>query len=328
MATDKKQLEAARKALSTLETKLARALPPGSCTVFLHSKAGRDKAEHWKRVKFDAALAKSFRTGVATALKRRLDAKDEVEPYSYDDMVSGHVGFWPQDEDKTIKDWFDEIPDANWPHIFEGDPKFLGRVNFHATVIPLDGKTLTVFRHRGSGSLIRKGGLMAVFDTTSHQFKEMDGKIFHFDHGADFILWDGFVFILDHKRFESLTHIRDLTIAKATTALEGVEKRKDIEVENIDDLIAKVSQKPLLARRLASAEQMGVLGALTGKAMVERIKTLKLPLKHKKVDGVYQFEIDPENPTEVQEFVNLITDYYLHSPLTDKEYRVPSKYPN
>ena len=212
--------------------------------------------------------------------------------------------------------------------IFEGDQKFLGRVNFHATVIPLGGKTLIVFRHRGSGSLMHKGGLMATFDTTHHQFKELPGKVFHFDHGVDFILWDGFVFILDHKRFESLTHIRDLTIAKATGALNGVEKRRDIEVGNINDLITKVAQKPLLARRLASAEQMGVLKALTGKAMVERIKTLKLPLKHKKIDGKYHFEVDAENSVEVQEFINLITDYYLHSPLTDKEYRVPSKYPN
>jgi hypothetical protein len=62
--------------------------------------------------------------------------------------------------------------------------------------------------------------------------------------------------------------------------------------------------------------------------MVERIKTLELSLKHKKVGGKSHFEIDADNATEVQEFINLITDYYLRSPLTDKEYRVPSKFPN
>lgn len=328
MTTDKKKVETARKALATLEAKLSGTLPSGSCTVFLHSKAGRDKADHWKRVKFDAALATSFRSGVVAGLKKRLDAKDEVEPYSYDDMVSGHIGFWPQDEDQTLNDWFNAVPDANWPHIFDGDQKFLGRVNFHSTVIPLSGEELTVFRHRGSASLTHKGGLMAIFNTTSHQFKELAGKVFHFDHGVDFILWDAFVFILDHTRFESLTHIRDLTITKAKSALNRVEKLKDIEVANIDKLVERVARKPLLARRIASAEQMDVLKALTGKAMVERIKTLNLPLRHKDVDGKIHFEIDADNPTQVQEFINLITDYYLRSPLTDKEYRVPSKYPN
>lgn len=327
MVAQKQQLDAARKGLAELQGKLTGQDLQGSCTVFLHSKAGRDKADHWKRMKFDAALTTSFRNGVLTVLKKCLESKDEVEPYAYDDMVSGHIGFWPREENQGIKDWLEAVPNTNWPHAFDGNDKFLQRVNFHATVVPVGGTELTIFRHRGSASLLHKGGLMATFDTTQHQFKRLTDRVFHFDHGVDFILWGDFVYITDHGKFESLTHIREVTVAKASHALTQLQARKDIAIEKIDAITAKVIQKPLLARRLASADHMDVLDALTGQAMVERIKTLKLPIKHSKVGKEYRFTVDPDQPNEVKELINLITDYYLRSPLTKKEYRVPSKYP-
>lgn len=325
MAKEPSKNEAAKKSLVALQANLKKA-GQGPCTVFLHSKAGRDRADHWKRMKFDVSLTAGFRQEVLKQLGKQLSQKDEVEPYTYDDMVSGHVGFWPKAESDILGDWFKDVPEANWPHIFTGDGAFLRRVHFHATVIPLGGKTLTVFRHRGSGSLLHQGGLMAIFDTTEHQFKEAGGKVFHFDHGADFFEWDGFVYILSHMRFESLTNIRSLTAAKAQGALKSVERHRDIRVKDIDELSNVVNQKPMLARRLASAAEMEIMKALSGKAMVERIKALKLPIRHRKIGSVFQFEIDITNATEVQEFVNLIVDYYLRSPLTKKEYRVPSKY--
>jgi hypothetical protein len=168
---------------------------------------------------------------------------------------------------------------------------------------------------------------MALFDTTKHQFKELSQKVFHFDHGADFIEWGGWIYILDHRRFESLTNIRDITTSKASAALNAIQKIGDIVIVEMENLIASIVARPLLARKIAAADQIDVFAKLTGKAMVERIVAKSLPIKRRKTGKAYRFVIDSNDANQVREFVYLITDYYLHSPLTKREYRVPSKYP-
>jgi hypothetical protein len=146
-APAKAQIEEARNAFAALQKKLAALDGSASCAVFLCARGGRDQTDRWKRMKFDAALAGHFRKDVLVNLKKQLALKEEVEPFTFDDMVSGHVGFWKKSESADLRDWFDDVPDATWPHIFTGDQSYLNRVKFHVTVIPIDGakKSLAVF---------------------------------------------------------------------------------------------------------------------------------------------------------------------------------------
>lgn len=319
----------ARQRLTDLSGKLeADAEAYKSCIVFLGSKAGRRKQDRWKRMKFDASLAAEFRDEVVDALLQVVEAKDTVEPYAFDDMVSGHMGYLDKSESSILAQWFDEIPPPEWPHVFDGDPHFLSRVKYYVTAIPVDGPddVLRVFRHRGGASLVHKG-LFALFDTTENQFRMAKQKVFHFDHGVDFFEWGGVIYICNHNRFESLTDMRTITAEKAGECLAGIEKKKDIHVGCLAELQHVIESKPLYAKKLASALTQGVIVKLTGKAMAERIKTKKLPIKWSQNGGKYTFTLNPENAAHVREFVYLVTDYYLNSPVTRIEYRVPSKYP-
>ena len=297
-------------------------------TVFLFAKRGREPKNCWRRMKFTAALEKGLREKIANSLLARLNEQSEVEPFTFDDVVSGAICFWAKDETVEVADWVDKVPTADWPHVFKGpEGDFLSKVKFHVTTVkfPNEPRELNVFTHRGSSSLVRSAGLMAVFDVAKHEFKPA-GDIYQFDHRPDFIVWGDWVFIFQHQRFESLTNIRVVTSDRAEAALDTFEKKSDLTIADLKNLKAAIAKRPQLARRLAGASHQGILEMQVAEKLVKRIEKKKLSVPYKKVRGVYHFAPDSNDAKQVTDFVNLLVDYFLHSPSSDLEYRAPSKF--
>jgi hypothetical protein len=61
--------------------------------------------------------------------------------------------------------------------------------------------------------------------------------------------------------------------------------------------------------------------------MIARIQAKSLGLRCRTDGSGFVFDLNPDDPGEIEEFVNLITDFYLQSPVTNREWRALVKRP-
>ncbi len=300
-----------------------------SSTLFLHSKAGREKAAHWQRLKLDAKLSKSFRSHVVRSLIAAIEAKeaDDVQAFSFDQAATGAICVLKTDIAADLAAWFDALPDHTHPNVFDGtDDKFLKRVDFHVTAIDLgdDHEELHVFRHHGTASLVQKG-FFSVFNRTDKQFEEVTGQVYSFDHHCDFFRWGDWIFVFDYRRFEGLTDARSVTAAQAEKGLDQIEKLKDVHIPQLDDIKPVILNSPMMARKLASAAYQGLIGLASGDSLHRRIKEKPLDIKVSQRAGMYEFDLKPDDKEGIKAFVRLIADDYLKSSTTKVEWTVNAK---
>lgn len=316
-------------ALTELHTLLTSPPPEASCHVFLYSERGRSRTDKWRRLRFTSGLATEFRVDLAQHLLTKLPPHKEVVAFSFDEMVGRHIGVIEKAEIAEIASWFDDVPSPSWAHTFNGDHSFFSRVKFHATAIAADGhtRTLKVFKQRSSSSLLHRGGHAAIFSTSRHEFSAVSGAVFDFSLDCDFFEWDGMIFILHLPSFESLTSIRQITLTRAHDAISAVKLVEHLEVVGLDDVAMRLKDRPSLAKKLAAAQRQGTIGALRAETLLDRIEQKKLPLSVEVKGNSCRIIVDTNVTNQVNEFINLVTDVYLLSPVTSKEYKVHAKEP-
>lgn len=317
-------------ALDELRGALAKVPANAGCHVFLRSQRGRTRDDHWRRLKFTDGLATRFRAQVVERLLSQLPPADELVMFSHGDTTGGQVAVLEKSDISEIASWVDDVPPPDWPHIFDGDQQFFQKVRFYATTLDVEGVpvALKIFRQRTATSLLHRGGLMAIFNVAQNQFSEVDGRVFDFALDGDFIEWKERIFILRLAAFESLTNVRAITIRDAHKALEEVRAVGGLEISGFDAVAASLEARPQLAKKLAAAKRQGTVDNLDAKALAARVKEKELPLVvAKKKNGRVEIKIDPTDPDQIREFVNLVTDVYLRSPVTEMEYTVFAKAP-
>jgi hypothetical protein len=316
-------------ALAELRTLLVTLPETEGCHVFLGTKRGQTRGERWCRLRFAEGLSRKFRAELVWHLLQLLPPRKELTAFSFDEMTSQHIGVIDKSEFPEISGWFDDVPTPDWPQLYDGNPNFLSRIGFHTTTIAADGRLriLKVFKHRTNTTLLHAGGFAAIFSRGRHEFTEPGGSIFDFSLDADFFEWNGLIFILHLTPFESLTNLRQITITRAQDAIAAVKQVENLEVVGLDEVAMRLQERPALAKKLAAAERQGTIDALRPETLLARIQQKRLPLETTVVGSVTKIIVDTTKPNQVNEFVNLITDVYLQSPVTAKEYKVHVKEP-
>lgn len=170
-------------------------------------------------------------------------------------------------------------------------------------------------------------GVAALFSTSKHEFSEVTGKIFTFDVGVHFFEFQGTVFVADSRTFEVVTNVRKITSERADQVINTFhDKTKgDVVFVKRKELVEAIKGKPLFAKKIASALVMGTIEALTAQKMIARIKSKGLKIIHELLNGKYYFKVDETDPKSLRDFVDLITDTYLISDVTDLEYKTHAK---
>jgi hypothetical protein len=318
----------ATSALATLASSKDASAGAAGSHLFLYADRGRSPSDKWRRLKFADGLATQFRQDVMSRLLGTLTER-ELVPFSFDSMVAGHIGVIAKAELPEIANWFEAVPTPDWPHIFDGKEAFFSKVRFHVTTMAIEGvsQTIKIYKQRTRSSLLHQGGFKAIFNKSSHQFSAAQGDVFDFSVDCDFFEWMGLIFILNLHAFEAITNIRQITLTKAHDALAAIASIEGLEVIGLGQVATKLKDKPGMAKKLAAALRQGTIAAIDAKALLERITEKKLPLQTGTTDGKKILHVDPSQPEQMVEFVNIITDTYLMSPPTKKEYKVHSKDP-
>lgn len=322
-------IEDALSALSDLEA----AFQQGQigCHVFLFAAHGRGRRDRWQRVSMDAGLTQRFVEAAALSVAQiRQTAVDDngLVEFDFDAMASGSVGVMPLDTAPPLAEWSNDVPTEDWPTIFVADPAYVERTKFFSARFSLpDGRLLKTFRSkRGIQIILERGSrLAAMFRQDSNEMQPVDSTVITFDQSVDFFEWDGFVFIANLGAFESITNIREITAAKAHEAIDAIGER--FGLPNMQGLKDHLCERTKLAKKLAAAVQHGLLDDVDGDRLIQRIEQRQFNVRCRRENGRFEFDIDLDNRVEVEQFVNLMTDVYLHSPVTQREWKVITKTP-
>jgi hypothetical protein len=322
-------IEDALSSLSDLETALEASDRVG-CHVFLYSAQGTLR-DRWQRVSMEASLAQRFVDALAqTVADVRQGAVEEngLLEFDFDAMASGSIGVMSLDTAPHLGDWLNQVPPEDWPTVFTADPSFVQRTRFFSVRYNLpDGRLLKTFRgKRGVQIILERGNrLAAMFRQDSNEMQPVDSTVITFDQQIDFFEWDGFVFIVNLGAFESITNIREITATKAHEAIDAISAR--FGLADAQGLKNHLSGRAKLAKKLAAAVQHGLLQDVDGARLLARIQERGFDVRMQERDGTHHFDIDLNNRSEVEQFVNLMTDVYLHSPVTNREWKAISKTP-
>ena len=325
--TPEAQLDDAQRALAELRSIIGDSATEVGCHTFLALRNGRTKADRWRRIQFGRGLATKFKSGMFTELHDRLPAPDALTLFGFEDPPATHATVIAKADFPEVANWVDEVPTPDWPHTFGSDRGVMENARFHVACFHFGGEhgVLRVFQQRAPVSLMRRNSLLAVLATGRNELEEVEQQVFGFPLGADFVDWQGFVFVMRLPAFEALTNIRKVTLARAREAFDGIAAVNDLTVHGLVAVGAALQSKPLLAKKLAAAGRNGTLGVLQSDALADRIDTLHLPLQFKRKDGRVEITLDPDNPASMRAFVDLVADVYLRSPVTNLDYKAHSK---
>lgn len=300
------------------------------CHLFLSTPPTRLRRESWLRVVVDQAVANRLidcaRISL-TKLEDRLAEGRELSEFDFDAMAEGNVGVLRVADMPAIADWLGDVPPDDWAVRFDGDENALGRARFYATRINFaDGRHLKLFRgSRGlTVTLQGKNAVAAMFSRDGNQMVAIDGAVVSFDGNFDFFEWDGLVFITNLLTFESVTNIRQVTVQKAEEAIDAIQARFNLG-ENLAGLKTEIGKRTRLAKKLAAAHKHGLINDIDAQSLVERAQQKALRLGCRLHEGQAIFEIDHTDRGQVDDFVDLMTDLFLQSPVTRREWEAVVK---
>ncbi|WP_336080453.1 Kiwa anti-phage protein KwaB-like domain-containing protein [Thalassospira sp. CH_XMU1448-2] len=310
--------------LQNLIEEIAGDVVPLVCT---HSRIKGDLHDGWRRAVLEDELSEKFRDEAIEVL-RGDDVLDQIEEYTFDNMVEGQIGFWSAEDSDEVAAFIDGIVNSEDAGVLDPrDHAYSENLDMFTINVNLAGETVYFVTRSLSSTIVRKKGLSVAWNA-DNRLEEFQGDVFHFIIQPCVIVWRNSVYIFNRSKFEMMTGLRAATIQKSVDAFNYITDELNIVIPANEDLLGVIKGKPLLYRRLASASAKGVLVRLSSARMVERIEALSLPIAYAQNDDDFQFNVDHEDTNQVKEFVYLMTDYYLHSPVTDLEHRAPSTHVN
>lgn len=314
--------------LRDLRAKLENEVP--GCRIFINLKRGRTREERWKRLIANEELAVQFVAHVTEAIifVQSLAAEpDGISEFDFDALSAGAVGVLRLADFPDLQQWLGDVPDNDWNQAFR--PTAEARRNLHHYSVRItfaNGQRLETFRSsRGAKIYIEHGGIHAWFQRDADLARPAVDGFMSFDEKIDFFAWDGFLFIANLPSFESITNVREATQRQARAAVDAM--TGTFEFGDIDVFKSTVASKVSIAKKLAAAVQHGLLEAVDADRVMARIEAKNLNLTCRKVDGKVVFDIDPSDVRHAAEIVNLLSDVYLQSPVTQKEWRALVKKP-
>jgi hypothetical protein len=300
------------------------------CHVFIFSPRTRERRDEWHKIAMEGVVADRLASTARNALLKlegRATDDQVLAEFDFDAMAEGSIGVMSLTEVPAIAEWLAAIPDDDWPSRFDGDERVVDSARFYVTRLNFaDGRRLTVVRgSRGlTVTLKEKGVVAAAFSRERNEMVAIDGAVISFDGAIDFFAWEGLVFISNFRTFESVTNIRDVTIRRSEEAVDALAARFGLG-GNVDNLKAEIGKRTLLAKRLAAAQRHGIIADIDPQNLVDRAVEKQLRLRCRMVKGHAHFDIDHNDRGQVQDFVDLLTDLFLRSPVTGREWEAVVK---
>ncbi|MDI9069953.1 Kiwa anti-phage protein KwaB-like domain-containing protein [Xanthomonas oryzae] len=303
------------------------------CHVFIHSKATRTRKTTWFKIAMERPLAEKIEEATTKAVRHLLlDAREgHLTEFDFDAMVDGEIGVISIQDVPDLGPWFASLPPDTSEERFDGDPELVERATHYARRLNFpNGKSLIAIAGKSAINLNagEKGKIASIFSRQRDEMIEVDGPLITIKAKISFILWDDLVFIQELSTFETLTQVREATIKRATQAVANCKEIFELSGDT-ESVITRLSKKPALAKRLAAADKNGYMKGMTGEKLKARAieKKLNLDFIHDPLTGKYELEIDESDAQQIEDLVDLLSEFFLRSPATDREFEARAKRP-
>ncbi|MGV7197642.1 hypothetical protein [Xanthomonas axonopodis] len=301
--------------------------------IFLHSRATRARKTTWFKVKTARPLAEQIKEATAKEIRQLLlDARSgHLSEFDFDAMVNGDIGVVRAEDLEALGEWFTSLPPDTTDDAFDGDPELVKRATHYVRRFSFpDGSILTVVSGKSSININAgdRGKIATYFSQQENEMIGVDGPILTIEAKIGFMLWNGLIFIQSLTTFESLTEVREATIQRASQAVKSCGLLFDFTIE-ADAVAARIAAKPALAKRLAAADKNGYMQGMTGENLNARAveKQLDIEFIQDPTTGRYKLDIDQDNAQQIQDLVDLLSELFLQSPTTGREYEARVKKP-
>lgn len=301
------------------------------CHVFINVRPSRQQREPWHRISMSADLAIRLADAARQSfsdIEARATGEQVVTEFDFDSMVEGSIGVLSIRETPGLGEWVDALPQPDWPTIFNGDEDTLNRSRFYAYRLTMpDGRTVRAFRGKAGLDVAarKRHAVSAAFRRDTLQMVPVEGAVITFDQSVDFFEWDGLLFVVNMRTFESLTNIRDITVRKAVEAVDALAARFDLG--DVDALKMHVQQRTRLGKRLAAAHKHGLVDDIDAVEVTNLIAARGLQFACEQGDQGVRFNLDHANPRSIEDFVDLVSDVFLVSPTTRRDWEALAKRP-
>ena len=320
-------------ALTTLSDIMTAPGGEVGCHVFIHSPRTRTRKKVW----FKVTMEKVVTTKIINATNQGLldilrDARaNHLAEFDFDAMVDGDIAVLRAEDVESLPSWFEALPADTLDDTFDGDPAIAERADLFVRRLTFpNGKSLIAVTGK-SGIEIHlgeKGKVAAFFSEQKHEMQDIKGTILTLDGRIDFLLWDSLVFVRRLSVFESLTHVRKATTTRAEKALENCTTLFSFGASS-DAIVARISAQPSWAKRLAAAHKYGYMADMTGRRLRDRAleKQLNIQFVEDESTGDITLQIDETDKQQIEDLVDLLSEFFLRSPATNREYDVRVKRP-
>jgi hypothetical protein len=276
-------------------------------------------------------LSEKIEEATARAVRQvLLDARaGHLTEFDFDAMVDGDVGIVKIQDVPALGPWFASLPPDTSEDMFDGDPELVRRATHYARRLNFpNGKSLIAVAGKGAINVNagEKGKIASTFSRQRNEMVEVDGPLITIEAKISFILWDDLVFIQGLSTFETLTQVREATVQRATQAVANCNEIFELSGDPAS-VISRLSGKPALAKRLAAADKNGYMTGMTGEKLKARAteKQLNLEFIQDASTGKYKLELDENDPQQIEDLVDLLSEFFLRSPTTDREFEARVK---
>lgn len=152
------------------------------------------------------------------------------------------------------------LAQANMPW-FTGDEEVQKRLRYYVIKVEVGGKPAYFFRRMSAKQELANKGFAAKL--AGHRFTAFHDRVFLFDEGVDFVVYDGYTFLVTKKVLQDLfkDEVRAAFAERAQPAVQAI--LTQLPISNPDHFLETVAQDERMSGALVRIHEKGGLDKLT-----------------------------------------------------------------
>lgn len=189
----------------------------------------------------------------------------------------------------------------------------MDQTKFYAVSLKKGEKEVVFFRRYNKLRSLKKGFVAQIVNNT---YKKVENEIVGMDNQIDLIIFDGFIYIINHNSLERIFNMKKVFIEKASIVLGKV--KESGKIENFEEFQKDVLNNGNSTKRLTKTlmDEGKIEKVLSNFNNIERVNE-KFEKKFNIVNGKLVY--NKETPGEMSSIILLLQDAYYQSHMIERQ---------
>lgn len=280
----------------------------------------KEPLKGWRRLDLSDDFHRTCRREIVKQLDE--DADRTPVPLEFDAVSDQTVGIVDLASFAAFEGPLSSLPSGSTPCGFNGDIGHLTMAKHTAKRVNLPtGESVSLFQPAGSGLVLKKPTLAVLSDQKS---LVAPGGPAIIDFPTDYcaMIWRANVYVLDEKKFASLSKFDEVVKASAKVAFEKLRNSTVIGFEDISLVEKALHDSAEFRRKFAAADKAGAIDRLSADKVEELISGYDISIKHKKKFDKLILDPNLSDRKGRSDLIDVVSDRFSKSLTTDTAYRM------